>query len=33
MFSEFITEKLRAARYERLEDGIYFDEIPRLQGV
>ena len=33
MFSEFIEQKLKTAKYKLLEDGIYFGEIPGLRGV
>jgi len=33
MLTEFITKKLRNARYKLLKDGTYFGEIPGLKGV
>ena len=33
MIDEFITKKLRSARYKLLEDGSYFGAIPNLRGV
>ena len=33
MLSEYITQKLREARYKILEDKSYFGEIPGLKGV
>ena len=33
MLTEFITKKLRAARYKLLKGGTYFGEIPGLQGL
>ena len=33
MLSEYITKKLREARYKLLDDGIYFGEIPGVKGV
>jgi len=33
MLTEFISKKLRAARYKKLDDGTYFGEIPGLRGV
>ena len=33
MFSQFVAQKLKAARYKFLKDGTYFGEIPGLKGV
>lgn len=33
MLSDFITKKLKEARYKLLEDKTYFGEIPGLKGV
>ena len=33
MLTEFITKKLKGARYKLLKDGTYFGEIPGLKGV
>ena len=33
MLSDFITKKLRGARYKLLKDGSYFGEIQELKGV
>ena len=33
MISEYIIKKLNNAKYKILEDGLYFGEIPGLQGV
>ena len=33
MLTEFITKKLKGARYKFLKDGTYFGEIPMLKGV
>lgn len=33
MLSDYISQKLAQARYKILDDGTYFGEIPRLQGV
>lgn len=33
MLTDYISQKLIRARYKILEDGIYFGEIPGLQGV
>ena len=33
MLSEFIAKQLKKARYEILEDGTYYGEIPGLTGV
>ena len=33
MLSEYISEKLKRARYKLLEDRTYFGEIPGLRGV
>lgn len=33
MFSEFVSKKLRQARYKILKDGSYFGEIPGVRGV
>lgn len=33
MLTEYITRKLNQAKYKILDDGSYFGEIPRLQGV
>ncbi|MDP3947719.1 MAG: type II toxin-antitoxin system HicB family antitoxin [bacterium] len=33
MLSEYISKKLKEARYKLLKDGSYFGEIPGLKGV
>ena len=33
MPSEYISKKLKEARYKLLENGSYFDEVPGLKGV
>ncbi|OHA04081.1 MAG: antitoxin HicB [Candidatus Sungbacteria bacterium RIFCSPHIGHO2_02_FULL_52_23] len=33
MLSEYLTKKLKEARYKLLKDGSYFGEIPGLRGV
>ena len=33
MLSEFVSKKLKEARYKILKDGNYFGEIPGLKGV
>ncbi|HBL39549.1 TPA: HicB family protein [Candidatus Uhrbacteria bacterium] len=33
MLTQYILKQLGSARYKLLEDGTYFGEIPRLQGV
>lgn len=33
MLSEFVSKKLREAKYKLLKDGSYFGEIPGLKGV
>lgn len=33
MLSEFIEKQLKKARYELLDDGTYYSEIPGLRGV
>lgn len=33
MLSEYISKKLKGARYKFLKDGTYFGEIPGLRGV
>ncbi|KKT77618.1 MAG: hypothetical protein UW74_C0037G0002 [Candidatus Giovannonibacteria bacterium GW2011_GWC2_44_8] len=33
MFSEFVSKKLRQARYKILKNGSYFGEIPGVRGV
>ena len=33
MLNEYISKKLKRARYKRLKDGTYFCEIPSLKGV
>ena len=33
MLNEFITKKLKNAKYKILEDGSYFGEIPGLSGI
>ena len=33
MLSEFISRKMKTARYKLLKDGSYFGEIPGLKGV
>ena len=33
MLTEFLSKKLKQARYKRLKDGTYFGEIPGVRGV
>lgn len=33
MIREYVEEALRRARYDKLEDGTYCAEVPRLRGV
>ena len=33
MFSRFVSQKLKSARYKILRDGTYFGEIPGFKGV
>lgn len=33
MIRQYVEEALRRARYEKLEDGTYCAEVPRLRGV
>ena len=33
MIRQYVEEALRRARYEKLEDGTYYAEVPRLRGV
>ena len=33
MLTDYILQKLAQAQYKILDDGTYFGEIPRLQGV
>ncbi len=33
MIRQYVEEALRNARYEKLEDGNFYGEVPRLQGV
>lgn len=33
MFTEYIEQRLKYARYKPLKDGLYFGEIPGLKGV
>lgn len=33
MLNEYISKKLKQARYKRLNDGTYFGEIPGLKGA
>lgn len=33
MIREYVEEALRNARYDKLEDGTFYGEVPRLRGV
>ena len=33
MIREYVEEALRRAKYEKLDDGTYYAEVPGLQGV
>jgi predicted RNase H-like HicB family nuclease len=33
MIRQYVEEALRRARYEKLEDGTFYAEVPRLRGV
>ncbi len=33
MIRQYVEQALRAARYEKLEDGTFYGEVPRLRGV
>lgn len=33
MFTEFILDKLKQAKYKKIKDGTYFGEISSLKGV
>jgi predicted RNase H-like HicB family nuclease len=33
MIREYVDTALRSARYEKLTDGTYYGEVPRLRGV
>ena len=33
MITDYLREALRVARYEKLEDGTFFAEVPQLKGV
>lgn len=33
MIRRYVEEALRRARYDKLEDGSYYAEVPRLRGV
>lgn len=33
MITQYVQQALRRARYEKLEDGTYYGEVPRLRGV
>ena len=33
MIRQYVDEALRAARYDKLEDGTFYGEVPRLRGV
>ncbi len=33
MIRQYVEAALRGARYDKLEDGTFYGEIPRLQGV
>lgn len=33
MIRRYVEEALRGARYDKLEDGRYYAEVPRLRGV
>lgn len=33
MIRQYVEEALRSARYDKLEDGTFYGEVPRLRGV
>ena len=33
MIRQYVEEALRGARYDKLEDGTFYGEVPRLRGV
>ncbi len=33
MIREYVEKALRSARYDKLEDGTFYGEVPRLRGV
>lgn len=33
MIREYVGKALRSARYDKLEDGTFYGEVPRLRGV
>lgn len=33
MIRQYVDEALRAARYDKLEDGTFYGEVPQLRGV
>ena len=33
MIRQYVEQALRMARYDKLEDGTYYGEVPRLRGV
>lgn len=33
MIREYVEKALRSARYDKLEDGSFYGEVPRLRGV
>ena len=33
MIREYVERALRSARYDKLEDGTFYGEVPRLRGV
>jgi predicted RNase H-like HicB family nuclease len=33
MIRQYVEEALRAARYDKLKDGTFYGEVPRLRGV
>jgi predicted RNase H-like HicB family nuclease len=33
MIRQYVEEALRTARYEKLDDGTFYGEVPRLRGV
>ena len=33
MIRQYVEEALRRARYDKLEDGTFYGEVPRLRGV
>lgn len=33
MIRQYVDEALRSARYDKLEDGTFYGEVPRLRGV